>query len=220
MHYIKYFFLLFILIYFTACNTTTPPKKEEPKEDNVTKISPLGELSPEQKVVKQALDDYLTQLSTFNTDAIVDMTYPKLFQVIDLDLFRQYIASMMNSTKIEMLSYDTNITKLSKVTTFSNETKFAQAEYTSILKIHFLSEELYNTDEKINFLYDALIHKYGTENIQINKEERTLQITKQDKLLIIKEKDTEWKFLGDNIKYRTLYPDFLPTEILNMLDPI
>ncbi len=215
----KYLLLTFTLISFVACNSTKEPKKEEPKENNTTiKLSPLGLLSEKQKVVKEKLDTYLKELSSFNTDMVVDMTYPKLFQVIDLDLFRQYLASMMNSTDIEMRDYETNITKLSPVTTFSNDTEFAQAEYTSTVKIHFLNDTLYNTEEKINFLYDALIHKYGRENINMNLEKRVLSIKKLEKLLIIKEKDVEWKFLGDNSKYRQLYPSFLPQEILKAIN--
>jgi len=224
MHHIKYLLLTLTLIWVTACNSTKEPKKEEIKESNTThtttriEISTLGDLSPKQKIVKQELDLYLQDLSTFNTDSIVNKTYPKLFGVIDLDLFRQYIASMMNSTDIAMTSYESNITELSTVTTFSNETQFAQAKYTSTVKMHFLNDALYNNEEKINFLYDALIHKYGQENIHIDVEKRTLQIKKSEKLLIIKEKDTEWKFLGDNKKYRQLYPSFLPQEILKILN--
>lgn len=233
MHHIKYLLLTLTLIGVTACNSTKEPKKEpitEPKKEdiketnttvNITTTSPvsvLGALSLKQVLVKQALDSYLQDLSTFNTDAIVDKTYPKLFQVIDLDLFRQYIASMMNSTDIAMNSYESSITELSKVTTFSNETEFAQAEYTSTVNMHFLNDAMYDNEEKINFLYDALIHKYGKKNIHIDIEKRTLQIKKSEKLLIIKEKDTEWKFLGDNSKYRQLYPSFLPYEILEALN--
>ena len=224
MLYLKYLLFTFISILLVACNSTKEPKKEEIKETNVTTIieavpvsipipiSTLGELSPKQKVVKEVLDSYLQDLSTFNTDSIVDKTYPKLFNFIDLDLFRQYIASMMNSTDIEMQSYETNITKLSKVNTFSNNTELAQAEYISTIQLHFLNENLYDTEEKINFLYDALIHKYNTENIYINKTKRILRIKKLERLLIIKDKDSEWKFLGAGSKYRKVYPNFLPLD--------
>jgi hypothetical protein len=223
MHRIKYLLLTLTLIWSTACNSTKVPKKKELKETNTnlnktTSISDLGALSLKQVLVKQALDAYLNDLSTFNTDAIVDKTYPKLFQIIDLDLFRQYIASMMNSTDIKMTSYKSNITELSKVKTFSNETEFAQAKYTSTVNMHFLNDALYNNEEKINFLYDALIHKYAKENIHINVKNRTLRIKKFEKILIIKEKDRKWKFLGDNSKYRQLYPSFLPYEILEALN--
>lgn len=219
MKQINYFLLLLILMLFTACKGTKTPIKEVPKETNTTKDSTsLTLLSEKQKIVKKELDTYLEQLHTFNTDAIVDMTYPKLFYVIDLDLYRQYIASMMNSTDIEFNSYETNVTKLSHVTSFSNGTEFAQVEYISKVKIRFLNAMLYDTEEKMNFLYDALIDKYGQENIKINPKERTLSIKKFEKLLVIKEDNKAWKFLGDNPRYRQLYPSFLPREILNNLD--
>ena len=223
MHHIKYLLLTLALILITACNSTKEPKEKKEKKEvitkkKITKVSTLGVLNEKQKIVKQELDIYLEALSTFNTDAIVDMTYPKLFWVIDPDLFRQYIASMMNSTELQIVSYDTNITRLSQVTSFTNDTEFAQVNYQTTIKIHFLKSHLYATDEQINFLYDSLIHKYGTENIYINKEDRIIQVKELKKLLIIKEKDTEWKFVGDDHKYRKQYPNFLPPEILKLLD--
>lgn len=218
MHHVTYLLLILTLTYFTACNSSKEPKKEQLKENNISTTSVLGTLSKKQIIVKKKLDSYLKELSTFNTDAIVDLTYPKLFWVIDLDLYRQYIASMMNSTDIEMKSYETNITKLSPVTTFSNHTEFAQAQYTSTVNIHFINNNLYSNEEKINFLYDALINKYGKKNIHINIKKRMLRIKKVEKLLIIKEKDTQWKFLGDNSNYRHLYPSFVPREILKIIE--
>jgi hypothetical protein len=218
MYPLKYLLLTFTLISFFACNSTkNPEKREEVKENNIT-TSTLGTLSKKEIMVKKELDNYLKELSTFNTDAIVDMTYPRLFSVIDLDLYRQYIASMMNSTDIEMKSYETNITKFSPITTFSNGTEFVQVAYTSKVNIHFLNNALYDSKKKMNFLYDALIHKYGKKNIKVNIKKRILKIKKSEKLLIIKEKDTEWKFLGDNSNYRNLYPSFLPYEILKIIE--
>ncbi|CAA6816337.1 MAG: Unknown protein [uncultured Sulfurovum sp.] len=215
----KHFLIFIILLTFIACNSTKKPKKEEVKEKNTTTISSAIEASNSKElIVKKELNAYLKELSTFNTDAIVDMTYPKLFDVIDLDLYRQYIASMMNSTDIEIKSYESKVTKLSPVTIFSNATKFAQVDYESKIKIHLLNKKLYNTEEKINFLYDALIHKYGKENIRVDIKKRILSIKKSEKLLMIKEKDKKWKFLGDNSKYRQLYPNFLPIEIWTLIN--
>ena len=223
MLYIKYIFFTFILLSFLACNSTKEPKKvekikEKIKENNSSLPSTVETLSLKQIVLKQSLDSYLNDLSTFNIDAVVEQTYPKLFYVIDPNLFKNYITSMMNSKDIAITSYKTNITKLSEITTFSNETQFAQAKYTSTINIYFLNNELYNNKEKMNFLYDALIHKYGKKNININPNTRTLQIKKPEQLLIIKEKDSEWKFLANNSKYRRFYPDFLPYEILEFLN--
>ncbi|CAA6801045.1 MAG: Unknown protein [uncultured Sulfurovum sp.] len=217
IRHIQYLILIFVLLFLVSCNGSKQAVKEEVQENNIT-TSPIEIENQSQPTIKNMLDSYLNKLATFDTDAIVDMTYPKLFYVIDPELYRQYIASMMNSSDIIMTSYETNVTKFSPVLRFSNETEFAQVNYTSKVNIQFLNNNLYDTEEKINFLYDALIHKYGQENINIDVKKRTLAIKKAEKLIIIKEKDTEWKFLGDNSKYRQLYPNFLPREILNNLD--
>lgn len=223
MQVLKSLPLILTLTLFTACNSTIEPKKED---NNITTTpSPavtntdIGTFSLSQVLIKQALDSYLYDLSTFNTNAIVEKTYPKLFQAIDRNLFRQYISSMMKSSDIEMKSYKSTIIKLSPVRTLASGTEFAQAEYRSTVKIHFLNNELYNNEEKITFLYDVFIHKYGKENIEVDVKNRTLQIKKLEKVLIIKENNSnEWKFLGDNKKYRQLYPSFLPYEILEAID--
>ena len=218
MHHIKYLLLTFSFISFVACNSTKEPQTEEVKESNTSIILPKKEvLSQKEKIVRKELNAYLKELTTFNTDAIVDLTYPKLFYVIELDLFRQYLTSFMHSTDIKINSYLTNITKLSPVTTFSNGTEFAQADYDTTITIHFLNNEMYNNKEKINSLYDAFINKYSKENIHIDVKKRTIRIQEPKKLLIIKEKNTKWKFLGDDAEYRRFYPAFLPQEILNLL---
>ncbi|CAA6817098.1 MAG: Unknown protein [uncultured Sulfurovum sp.] len=200
-----------------SCNSSKKLIKKETSDKNTTLFN-IKPLEGEKESLEKELDTYLNKLSTFDTDAIVDMTYPRLFSVIDLDLYRQYIASMMNSTDIKMNSYETNVTKITPILRFTNETEFSQVNYDTKVSINFLNDRLYNTDEKINFLYDALVHKYGQKNIQMDVKKRILTIRRSEKLLIIKEKGGAWKFLGDNSKYRQLYPSFLPYEILSNLD--
>jgi len=215
MKHLKYLILLFSIFYFVACAAEKKPKKEIIVSNA---FAHLGVLSQKQKSVKKELDLYLNELKSFHTDAIIKMTYPKLFTVIQGDIFKQYISSMLNAKDIKVKSYETNITKISKVTTFTNETNFAKINYSSKVKILFVNPNLYNTETSINFLYDSLIHKYGKENIDINVKERTLSIQKEENMLAIKEKDTHWKFLGDNKEYRKIYSLILPNEILKILE--
>jgi len=215
MKYLKYLILIFSIFYFLACAAEKEPKKEQIVSDS---FAHLGVLTSKQNRVKEMLVIYLNELKSFNTDAIIEMTYPKLFTVIQGDIFKQYITSMLNAKDIKVKSYDTNITKISRVTSFTNDTHFAKIDYSSKVKIIFVNPNLYNTESSINFLYDVLIHKYGKENIEINVKERTLSIKRKEHLLAIKEKDIPWKFLGDNKEYRKLYSLILPNEILKVLN--
>jgi hypothetical protein len=214
--YPKYLIYLLILTLFLSCKKTTPLKDEI--KENATTFTHLGELSQKQLEIKKSLDLYLKELQTFNTDNIVEMTYPKLFHAIDAELYRQIIVSLMNSTQINLDSYETNITKLSKPIRFSNDTEFAQAEYLAIQTVRFLDDNMYNTEENINYLYDAFIHKFGEENIHFDVKKRTITKRELKKLLIIKEKDSEWKFLRDSELYRKFYPTILPFEIYKIIE--
>ena len=218
MPLIKFLLPLFLLVFLSACagNKKVTPKK---KKDTNTSSSYayLGTLSPEQEIVKKELIDYLKDIETFNVDSIVEKTYPKLFQVINEQHFREYISTMMNSKDI-MVQNDTNITHLSKVKTFSNGTKFCQVDYNSNTKISLLNNNLYKSEESMNYLYDVFIHKYGRKNILFNIKERTITIKREEKLIVIKEQDEPWKFIADNLNYRRVYADILPTEILSNLD--
>ncbi len=52
----------------------------------------------------------------------------------------------------------------------------------------------------------------------MDKDSRTIMIKRREKLLAIKDKDSDsWKFLGDNSEYRKLYPEILPKEMLELI---
>ena len=234
MNALKFIILTLLIFLFSACigekklkkedvqkEEKEKPKKETPQKVNLTVptdlYSHLGDLSREQSIVQNELISYLQELKTFNTTAIVEKTYPKLFDVINIRNFKQYISTMMNSTDILVESFDTNISNISQVTALENSIQYAKVSYTSKAKIVFLNPNLYNTKSSMNYLYDVLIHKYGQENIEINVANRTLSIKKEEKMLVIKEAENDWKFLGNNKEFQQLYPEILPMEILNHL---
>ena len=201
MKKLTYLTLTTTLLLFTACNSEKTLKKDENLSNDVNQTVSENVVVTEvvtQTYLESIANQYLNELKIFNTDAIIEMTYPTLFNVINPTHFRDYISVMTTSKDIMVESYDTSIQHIDEITTFSNGTQFSQAEYTSIAKIVFINPNLYNTEKSMNYLYDVLIHKYGRENINININERSVQITKAEKLLMIKEQNQEWKFLGDN----------------------
>ena len=217
MKHLKILSIFPLLFFFIACNHD---KKETivPTINHIVTPSYLGVLTPSQEIIKDELLNYLTQLKTFNINTIVEKTYPPLFTVINETHFRKYISTMMNSKDIMVEKYDTHITKIGKVKAFSNGTQFSQVNYTSNAKIIFLNDELYKDTSSINFLYDVLVHKYGKENIKMNVASRNLAIKRKEKMIMIKEHNQPWKFLGDTLEYRRLYPNILPYEVLTNLE--
>jgi hypothetical protein len=123
---------------------------------------------------------------------------------------------MANSSNLKITSFNTKISKIGKIAPFSDGT-FTNIAYISLIKVQFINPTLYNTELSLNTLHSILAKKYGQKNIYVDKKRREIHIKKQEKMLAIKEKGGEWKFLGDNPAYRNLYPYFLPQDILDRI---
>jgi len=222
MKFLKYYFLLFILIFFIACNGTKEIKKEETNSsiENI-KVKTEAESKieiKEKNVFEKKLNLYLEAMQSFNIDLIINMTYPKLFTVIDQELFRQYMSSMLNSKDVKMTAFTTNTPQIAPIRRFSNGTEFTQIDYNSTITLQFINPNLYGSREQMNYLYDVSIHKFGVKNVSIDLNKRTLKVTKPEKLLAIKEEGAQWKFLGNDARYRKYFPNFMPIEILQNLE--
>jgi len=246
MKSLPYYLLpLLLLIFFTACNSTKELKKEETNstieciEENLTtsETKSTTKSTKDKKTIRetikrkgckidinhksrleQALERYLEALQNFDTEAIVNMTYPRLFSVINPELFRQYLSTMINSNDIQITSYTTTPPQRSAIRRFSNGTEFAQIGYNSTIALQFLNPNLYASREQMNYLYDVEINKFGEGNVVIDLDNRVLRVTKPERLLAIKEQGSEWKFIGDDARYRKFFPRFMPPEILQNIE--
>ena len=192
------------------CNVYT--KSDFVAED----VEPVENNIVEQSELKNYIDTYFQQLQTLNVDGIIGMTYPNLFKPINESLFRRYINTIVSSPQLSVESFKTSLIYLGDVYPYKNG-EFAQIIYQSDITLNFLNPELYNDELSVRVLNNVLAGKYGQENIAINPTQRTINIKKEEKLLAIKEQDTEWKFIGDNPSYRRLYPRVLPSGILSQI---
>jgi hypothetical protein len=226
----KYFLSIIALFLLTACFSEKVPlevsvkePQKEPKKEPKKEIKVLSEeekflltLDKEQKDVYQNLKLYLSYIERLDIDRIIDMTYPKLFLAFSKNIFRAQIFTMANSSQVEIQSLNTNILNIEDVQSFSNG-NFTQISYNSVVTVYFKNPELYNTERSLNTLYSILVRKYGRESIYVDVKKRLITITKNVKMLAIKESPNHWKFVGDNPKYREFYPSFIPYEVLNRI---
>ena len=221
----KKLLLIASLLLFTGCldnlkfwgdKTEKIEKTENNTTKKVKKKSQDANLTKKQLEVKTYFKLYLQQLEALDTEGIISMTYPKLFIPINKALFKQYVNSLLTSTHISVESFDTNITYIDSVQSYSLG-EFVHLRYDSHIKLAFINPELYNNELSLRVLKDVLNSKYGKENIIIEPENRIIIISKEEELLGIKENNDEWKFIGDNDEYRRLYPRILPLDILSRI---
>jgi len=214
----KFFLLILFLLILNACNSTKSTKESsiENNTPNNIEVVTSNLLTQEDIEIKKVTQQYLNALKTFNINNIMAFTYPKLFTVTSKYLYKGSIYTMINSSNIKINSFNTIISSIKKVQPFSNG-RFTTINYTSIINIKFLNPNLYNNELSLNTLQSILSKKYGQSNIYVDKIKRTIKIIKEEKLLAIKENNTNWKFVGDNTAYRVLYPHFIPNDILGKI---
>jgi len=214
----KFLIPLLSLFLLSSCASTKkkpePPKKIE--KCVVKKCLSLPNLSQKQEILFTALQSYLKELQLLHIDNIVEMTYPKLFRIIPKFQYKRQIQTMAKSSNLEIKSFESNITNIGKIKSFSDG-NFSKVGYSSKIKIHLKNPKLYNTKVSIDTLYSIFVRKYGKENIHIDTKKRIISIKNKETMFAIKEADNQWKFLLDNPTYRELYPDFLPHEILDTI---
>jgi len=231
---LRVFIFITILIFSGCFDSKTSPKKEtnttkkeKRKEQNITKeeneteviqeVFPVEDYSSQQLELKSDFERYLENLRTLNSYGIIDMTYEGLFKPINRELFVHFINAILDSPEISIESFDANITNIGDIREYEKG-KFANLDYRSVIKLNFVNPNLYSDELSLRVLKDVLEKKYGRENIQVDKDTRSVVIKKDEKLLAIKDNNSSsWKFIGDNDEYRKLYPEALPPELLELL---
>ncbi|HHC11225.1 MAG TPA: hypothetical protein ENK79_01165 [Campylobacterales bacterium] len=214
--------LILSLLLITGCigfnEEKKEPKKTEERVNIVNIVKNRKNYTKKQLELKKYFDEYLVRLNSLDTEGVIDMTYPKLFIPINKTIFKQYINNVLTSDQISIESYDTNITDIGKVQSYDNG-EFAKLKYKATITLGFINPNLYSDELSIRVLNNILSEKYGQENIQIDSTNRVITIHEEQKLLAIKDNNSneEWKFIGDNPEYRKLYPEILPKEILSQI---
>jgi len=214
--------LILIAFFFISCKSSPSPSKEnteslieEPQtQEEEEEVGSL--LSREELLLKNSLNLYLYQLKSLNSNNIIAMTYPKFFTVFSQRTYRGFLYTMINSSNIDIISFNASIDKIERIEKFSKG-KFAKVSHNSIIELYFKNPNLYNTESSLNTLYSILARKYGAQNIHVDTASRTVTIKRRERMIAIKEGTSQWKFIGDNPTYRSLYSSFLPYDILDKI---
>jgi len=214
-----------IALALIGCFDKDAPKKDNNISEDINQtlvdvnytVDYQKEYTPQQLELKSDFEKYLEYLRTLNTDGIVEMTYPKLFKPINKSIFIRFINTLLDSKEIVIESYNADIIDIGDIIDYGSG-QFSNLEYIYTIKLGFINPNLYKDDTSMRILKNVLENKYGKDNIRVDRQNRTVMIKKREKLLAIKDKDSDsWKFLGDNSEYRKLYPEILPKEMLELI---
>jgi hypothetical protein len=161
--------------------------------------------------IMEKLDIYFKATEEKNWEGVLDMIYPKLF---DLASREDLIAVFenMEAEGMELHMSDMKVRDISGLEIFEGE-QFALVDYSMKMKIKFTGED-FSDKEAIQMMKGAFEGIYGAENIVVDEEEASFDIQVEKSMFAIAGiGSSDWKFIEQNKGQDYLMDQLLPKEI-------
>ncbi len=168
----------------------------------------------DEEAISQQVNRFFKATQEKNWDAVLDLTYPRLFELAPREQIRKLFTEM-ESEGMTFSFHDLEIEQISPVTVIGEE-QFARIDYGSLMKIHLQGEE-FEDASTIDLLQGSFEQSFGTGNVQYVPEENTFRVNSTKTMLAVARKtNNDWKFIEINPAQKDLMKNILPVEILDM----
>jgi len=165
--------------------------------------------------IQARVDNYFEATEKKDWDAVVDMLYPKLFEVVTKEEMTGVFQGIESEgMKIGMKNFAVNT--ISDVITHEGE-KFASVSYDMEMNIQFTSVEYRETSvqEMIKSSFEGL---YGAENVNYHPEDFSFDIKAARTMFAVAKEDTmDWFFIENDPSQKELTAMLIPAEVVERL---
>ncbi len=173
-------------------------------------VCPGQEQDTAPALIRHNLALFIQATEDKNWEGVLDLTYPKLFELAPkeqmLALFQQ-----MEDSGMKFNFENMQIDSISPVFRFENQ-GFAKVGYNANMTISF-EGEIYGEDV-MPFLKTSFETTYGKENVGYDQEKKTFKILALKSLFAITEPDTErWFFLENNPEQEVILNLLIPEPV-------
>lgn len=189
--------LITILLLFLACTTVARAQ------------------SGEETAIRQRLDEYFKATEAKDWNKVVDMVYPKLFDLVEKKDMVQLFADMEGNGMVFQMK-DFKVHDISEPVTHEGE-RFALVGYSAGMNIRFTSAA-YRDSSMVETLQSSFAATYGDENVSYNKEDNSFDIQANKSMFAIApEGSAEWAFMENNPGQEGLLGALIPEAIREKL---
>ena len=161
-------------------------------------------------VVSDSLEVYLQANYDKDYDKIMDMVYPKLFDIVA----REEMIAMFKGMESEGIEFEISnggVDKISDLVVHEQE-RFSRVDYHMDMMMRFTGIE-YEAEATQNVIFSSLQAQYGEENV--SRKDGAFYITTDKTMVAIAPLDAEsWKFMEMNKDQPQLLEMLLPQEII------
>lgn len=165
--------------------------------------------------IQETLDIYFQANLNKDYDKILDMIYPRLFEIVSkeemLGLFKQ-----MESEGIDYSIKGAETTSISNRVVHNGE-QYALVKYVLDIGIRFTGEE-YNAPQVRSMMLGTFKAQYGQDRVQLDESTNTFWIKADNEMYAIAPAGgKEWKFLEKKPGMEAFVGDFVPKEVSDQL---
>lgn len=200
-----------LTICFICLMSACGSRKSIPQQ-SVTKqqeVSAKTDSNDYKTVIPKLLTGYFEAINEQKWDAMMDMIYPKLFDIVPRELMMQTFTDALG-TGMNMKTDSFMIKNISDLVIHEEE-QFAVVYYTGNLILNILEGSEMDNETALAMLEQTYGTIYGKENITYNKEQKTFTIQSSKSMFAIAAVDTQdWKFIENNEDQPALLEQLLP----------
>jgi len=169
--------------------------------------------SQEDPRLKERLDSLLVATQTFDYDRILDLTYPKLFKVVDRDQMKSVLRQSFENNLFTIALDSIFFLKMSAVIKV-DESEYVKVKHNMVLIFTF--SDTSKTEENLGMqevMAGSLEGKYGEGNVHYDKQKQKVIIRTQPIMIGVKESESgEWTFVNAGDESNEMMMNFLFSE--------
>ena len=203
---LNYFLIIGFSILYSCGNQEQGNKSNQNNEE----LAGYSIVNNDLKVVFTTdISSYFDAVNKGNWDAVINMIYPKLFDLITKE---QMIKSFNQLDEMGMdLKTDFNkIEKISEVINYENS-KFCRVYYNARFTIKISGVMIENKDQ----LGQSFIAYYGAENIKYDDTNSKFEIkAKKSMIAVSKTNSNEWSYIEYNEPEEEILKQLIPEKVL------
>ncbi|MCO6468898.1 MAG: hypothetical protein J5I54_08650 [Bacteroidales bacterium] len=158
------------------------------------------------------ISNYLDAFNKGDWDGVINMIYPKLFDLITKEQMKQTF-NQMEEMGMEMKTDFNKIEKISEVINYKNS-KFCRVYYNGGLTIKISGVMLENKDQ----LGQSLIAAYGLENVKYDGTNNKFDINANKSMIAVSNIDSdEWTYIEYYDQQEEMLKQLIPDKVLEQI---
>jgi len=175
-------------------------------------VAPTVEKKSHKEEIEERLMTYLDLMNSGQFEKMLDITYPKLFDIVPKEQMLKMMMEMFSDEEMKMSMSDMKIVKVHNNLVKTEDEDFTLVDYKVKMKMALSGEAL----EAIDFIKAALKNQYGPESVTYDKEDTTLIIDAINQMVAIKQND-KWYFVENGKQQepiiKMLFDEKIRTEL-------